>query len=212
MPPPATRTSRSARPTSPSRCAGPGDITTAGKRATLVSLGPGQSDTYTISGSNPNAGPLDAFTILDTLPLALTAVQDGQPNVTGTGTPPQVSYGPNAGTSDPGADRRTSVAAAGGPPCPASAAVIAGELRHRAGRVLGQLPDPGRHPGQRPRPGGQPHPGQLAHPQLRHGHRDLGRHARHASVVVHRPDGRAPVRPVLARSSPRSRSWRRAGR
>lgn len=103
---------------------GPGDITTAGKRATLLTLGPGQSDTYTVSGANPNPGPLDAFTILDTLPLALVAVQDGQPNVTGTGTPPQVSYGPNAGSQTP-----VTVSNLGGgrwgATVPASAAVIA---------------------------------------------------------------------------------------
>ena len=43
-----------------------GDITGASKRDTLGSLGPGQSDVYTISGSNPNPGPLDSFTLLRT--------------------------------------------------------------------------------------------------------------------------------------------------
>ena len=180
---------------------GPGDITTAGKRATLASLGPGQSDTYTVSGSNPNAGPLDDFMIHDILPITLVATQDGQPNVTGTGTAPQVSYGPNASAFDPGHrdERRRHLAR--------HRAGIGGgdrrQLRHRACRVLGQLPDPRRHPGQRPRPGGNPIPAELPDPQLRHRHRHLGRHAGHAAVVVHRPDRGPAVRACSRRCSPR---------
>jgi LPXTG-motif cell wall-anchored protein/uncharacterized repeat protein (TIGR01451 family) len=76
----------------------PGDITSAGKRAGLATLGPGQIDTYTVTGSNPNPGPLDGFTLLDVLPIELTPAQTGGPNVTGTGNPP-LSVGWRAGTT-----------------------------------------------------------------------------------------------------------------
>jgi hypothetical protein len=75
-----------------------GDITAASKRDTLGSLGPGQSDVYTITGTNPNAGPLDEFTITENLPVELSMVQDGSPNLTGTGTAPQISWRPLGGT------------------------------------------------------------------------------------------------------------------
>jgi uncharacterized repeat protein (TIGR01451 family) len=71
-----------------------GDITAASKRSGLGSLGPGQADTYTIAGTNPNPGPLDAFTVTEDLPAQLAMVQDGGPNLTGTGAAPQVSWRP----------------------------------------------------------------------------------------------------------------------
>ena len=67
-------------------------LTGAAKSSTLASLAVGQSDTYTITGTNPNAGSLDAFTIREDLPVQLSMVQDGAPNLTGTGTAPQVSW------------------------------------------------------------------------------------------------------------------------
>jgi uncharacterized repeat protein (TIGR01451 family)/LPXTG-motif cell wall-anchored protein len=66
----------------------PGDITSAGKRDTLASLGPGQFDTYTVTGSNPTVNPLQGFLITDNLPPELSMVQDGSPNITGTSNPP----------------------------------------------------------------------------------------------------------------------------
>ena len=69
-----------------------GNVTTAGKTATRTSLGPGQSDTYTITGSNQNAGALSGFALLDNLPPALTMVQDGQPNLGGAAPVPQLSW------------------------------------------------------------------------------------------------------------------------
>ena len=63
-------------------------------RRGLASLAPGQSDTYTIGGGNPNAGPLDSFTLLEHLPTALSMAQDGSPNLTGSGTAPQVAWRP----------------------------------------------------------------------------------------------------------------------
>ncbi len=74
-----------------------GNITSASKRSGLGALGPGQADTYTITGANPNAGPIDAFTILENLPVELSMVQDGAPNLTGAGTAPQVSWRPLGG-------------------------------------------------------------------------------------------------------------------
>ena len=79
----------------------PGSITAASKRATTTALGPGQSDRFTVSGSNPNAEPLTGFEILDNLPAALTMVADGQPNVTGGGTPPVLAWRPEGGAFQP---------------------------------------------------------------------------------------------------------------
>ena len=76
----------------------PGDITTAGKRDTLATLGPGQFDTYTVTGSNPTTNPLQGFTITDNLPPELSMVQDGSPNVIGTANPPvSLSWRPTGG-------------------------------------------------------------------------------------------------------------------
>ena len=76
----------------------PGDITTAGKRDTLATLGPGQFDIYTVTGSNPTANPLQGFTITDNLPPELSMVQDGSPNVIGTANPPvSLSWRPTGG-------------------------------------------------------------------------------------------------------------------
>ena len=66
------------------------------KRATSPTLGPGQSDTYTLIAENPNTTPLDGFQVLETLPPQLFMVQDGSPNISGTGPPP-VSITANPG-------------------------------------------------------------------------------------------------------------------
>ena len=59
--------------------------------ATLGSLGPRQSDTYTITVGNPTAGPLDDLTMREVVPRQLSMGRRiGQANVTGTGTAPQV--------------------------------------------------------------------------------------------------------------------------
>ena len=204
----ATPTSRSARPTSRSRCAA---RVTSRRRASeprSPRSAPGQSDTYTVSGSNPNAGPARRLhhprQPADQLS---TAVQDGQPNVIGHRQP---AAGQLRAERRRLPDRATSTSGGGAlaATVPASADVIAGQLRHRAGRT--SRPTTRSGPASRPTASdraGNPIPRQLAHPQLRHGHRHLGRHARHASVVVHRPDGRAAVRAVLQGASPRSRSW-----
>jgi len=89
---------------------GAGAITSASKRSGLGSLGPGQSDTYTLTGGNPNAGALDSFTVLEHLPAALSLVQDGAPNLTGAGTAPQVAWRPLGG----GAFQAIGTSAAGG--------------------------------------------------------------------------------------------------
>jgi uncharacterized repeat protein (TIGR01451 family)/LPXTG-motif cell wall-anchored protein len=68
-----------------------GAVTAGAKTDSVATLGPGQSDTYTITASNPNATPADNFGVLEDLPPQLTMVQDGQPNLTGTGAPPQIS-------------------------------------------------------------------------------------------------------------------------
>jgi hypothetical protein len=64
---------------------------------TLGSLGPGQSDTYTITAGNPSPGPLDDLTMLEEVPSQLSMVTDGHANLTGTGTAPQVEWRPIGG-------------------------------------------------------------------------------------------------------------------
>jgi hypothetical protein len=60
-------------------------------------LANGQWDTYAVTASNPNAVGLDAFTVHEDLPVALTMVHDGAPNVHGPGVAPQVSWRPLGG-------------------------------------------------------------------------------------------------------------------
>ena len=67
---------------------GAGTVTGGSKKDTLPNLGPGQSDTYTITAENPNATALAGFQVLETLPPQLVMVQDGRPNLTGTGPAP----------------------------------------------------------------------------------------------------------------------------
>jgi hypothetical protein len=72
----------------PGTIAGAGSVTAGSKKDTKPELGPGQSDTYTITAENPNATALAGFQVLETLPPQLEMVQDGQPNLTGTGPAP----------------------------------------------------------------------------------------------------------------------------
>ena len=74
-----------------------GDLTGASKTDTRDSLSKGQSDTFTITGSNPNAGPFDEMAIVENLPSELSMVQNGIPNLTGAGTAPAVSWRPLGG-------------------------------------------------------------------------------------------------------------------
>ena len=71
-----------------------GNVTGGSKRDTLADLGPGQSDTYTITASNPGATPLDGFQVIEDLPPQLAMVQDGQPNLSGAGPPPTITATP----------------------------------------------------------------------------------------------------------------------
>ncbi len=50
---------------------GAGTVTGGSKRDTLPNLGPGQSDTYTITAENPNVTALAGFQVLETLPPQL---------------------------------------------------------------------------------------------------------------------------------------------
>jgi hypothetical protein len=72
----------------PGTIAGAGTVTAGSKKDTKPELGPGQSDTYTITAENPNATAIAGFHLLETLPPQLEMVQDGQPNLTGTGPAP----------------------------------------------------------------------------------------------------------------------------
>jgi uncharacterized repeat protein (TIGR01451 family) len=96
---------------------GAGNVTAGSKKDTLPELGPGQSDTYTITAENPNATPLAGFHVTETLPPQLEMVQPG-PNLSGTGPPP-VSI-----TATPGGN----VPINGGGPWTATAPATAGSL------------------------------------------------------------------------------------
>ena len=61
----------------PGTIGGAGTVTAGSKRDTLPELGPGQSDTYTITAENPNATPLAGFHVTETLPPQLAMVQPG---------------------------------------------------------------------------------------------------------------------------------------
>ncbi|HET9600913.1 MAG TPA: hypothetical protein VFP08_04960, partial [Acidimicrobiales bacterium] len=67
---------------------GAGTVTAGSKRNTLPDLGPGQNDTYTLVAENPNTSAVGGFQVLETLPPQLVMVQDGSPNITGTGPQP----------------------------------------------------------------------------------------------------------------------------
>ena len=128
-----------------------GNVTTAGKTATRTTLGPGQSDTYTITGSNQNAGALSGFALLDNLPPALTMVQDGQPNLGGAAPVPQLSWRAAGGGFQ-------ALPTAGAGPWTARAPAEADEILavYRRGASQGpgfQLHGASRHPGQRHRAG-----------------------------------------------------------
>ncbi|HEX6785686.1 MAG TPA: hypothetical protein VF076_00700, partial [Acidimicrobiales bacterium] len=101
----------------PGTIQGAGTVTAGSKKDTLPELGPGQSDTYTITAENPNATPLAGFHVTETLPPQLEFVQPG-PNLSGTGPPP-VSI-----TATPGGN----VPISGGGPWTATAPVTAGSL------------------------------------------------------------------------------------
>ena len=164
-----------------------GAITSASKRSGLGSLGPGQSDTYTLTGGNPNAGPLDSFTLLENLPVALSMVQDGSPNLTGSGTAPQVAWRPLGG----GAFQAIGAPPAGGgwgAAIPAAADEMQLSYGHRAHQLRGLGHRPGRHRGQWRGPRRRPRHSRLDDPELRHGQRVLGRHAGD-------PGAPAPTRP-----------------
>ena len=72
----------------PGTIGGAGTVTAGSKKDTKPELGPGQSDTYTLTAENPNATAIAGFHVLETLPPQLEMVQDGQPNLTGTGPAP----------------------------------------------------------------------------------------------------------------------------
>jgi hypothetical protein len=71
-----------------------GNVTAGSKKDTTPDLGPGQTDTYTLTAENPTAGPLSGFQVIEDLPPQLSMVQDGQPNLTGTGPPPTITATP----------------------------------------------------------------------------------------------------------------------
>jgi len=74
-----------------------GSVTSGSKKDTKPSLGPGQSDTYTITASNPNNVPLANFTILEDLPVQLSMLQPG-PNLSGANPAPTIAVSPNGTT------------------------------------------------------------------------------------------------------------------
>ncbi len=78
-----------------------GAITGIRKQDTRPDLGPGQSDIYTITASNPTTTPLASFTVLERLPVQLTMVQGGGANVTGTGTLPSIAWARTTGAFTP---------------------------------------------------------------------------------------------------------------
>ena len=124
---------------------GAGTVTAGSKRNTLPDLGPGQNDTYTLVAENPNTSAVGGFQVLETLPPQLVMVQDGSPNITGTG--PQ----PVAITATPGGN----VPISGGATWTATAPAAAGTLLFDYGTAPPGLPldgpDQGRDPGQRHR-------------------------------------------------------------
>ena len=77
--------------TAPLRAEGP--IVGVQKTATTNQIGPGQSATYTLTGTAPADTDLTSLTITDVLPVGLVPVQDGAPNVSGTGPAPVVTAG-----------------------------------------------------------------------------------------------------------------------
>lgn len=101
------------------------------KTTTLEVLANGQWDTYAVTGSNPNAVGLDAFTVHEELPVALTMVQDGAPNVLGPGVAPQVSWRPLGGGAFQPAATTSSMGGTWTATLPASA----DEIRLDYGRV-----------------------------------------------------------------------------
>ena len=68
----------------PGTIGGAGTVTAGSKKDTLPELGPGQSDTYTITAENPNATPLAGFHVTETLPPQLAMVQHGCPTCPAT--------------------------------------------------------------------------------------------------------------------------------
>ena len=70
-------------------------MTAGSKKDTKPSLGPGQSDTYTITASNPNNMPLDNFTVLEDLPPELSMVQPAAEPVR-QGPAPTIATAPRA--------------------------------------------------------------------------------------------------------------------
>jgi len=71
----------------PGTIGGAGAVTAGSKKDTRPELGPGQSDTYTLTAENPNTTPLDGFHVTETLPPVLEMTQPG-PNLTGNGPAP----------------------------------------------------------------------------------------------------------------------------
>src|SRR5262245_27549564 len=97
----------------PGTIAGAGTVTAGSKKDTLPELGPGQSDTYTITAENPNATPLAGFHVTETLPPQLEMVQPG-PNLSGAGPPPvSITATPGGNVPINGAGPWTATAPAG---------------------------------------------------------------------------------------------------
>jgi uncharacterized repeat protein (TIGR01451 family) len=67
-----------------------GLVPIARKQRNRAELGPGQFDTYTLSGTAPDTADLTSLMITDRLPAGLVAVQDGAPNLSGSGPSPVV--------------------------------------------------------------------------------------------------------------------------
>ena len=169
----------------PGTIGGAGTVTAGSKKDTKPELGPGQSDTYTLTAENPNATAIAGFHVLETLPPQLEMVQDGQPNLTGTGPAP-VSI-----TATPGGN----VPVNGGGPWSATAPASAGTLLFDYGTAppgfLSTVLVRARHPGQRHRPQRPAHRRRLDHRQLHHHH---GHGHGRQPAPVHDPDDRAGQR------------------
>jgi uncharacterized repeat protein (TIGR01451 family) len=173
------------RATRPGTIAGAGTVTAGSKRDTLPELGPGQSDTYTITAENPNVTPLAGFHVVETLPPQLEMVQDGNPNLSGAGPPP-VSI-----TATPGGN----VPISGGGPWTATApdGQPAVRLRDRAPELQDHHPGARRDPRQRRGPQRSTDHGRPVDPEL---HRDLGHGDHREPASVHDADDRPRERRV----------------
>ena len=165
----------------PGTIGGAGTVTAGSKRDTLPELGPGQSDTYTITAENPNATPLAGFHVTETLPPQLVMVQPG-PNLSGNGPAP-ISITATPGGNVPingGGGGWTATA-------PRGHGLAAVRLRDGAAQLPHHDPGEGRHPRGRHRPQRPAHRRRFDDPEL---HRDRGDGHDHQPEAVHDPDHR----------------------